>query len=114
MSRCLCKIYINGTLTKTEIHKDNLYKNITGGGNDNIVIGQRFRDVGFSKGLVDDFHVFNRKLTSIEIAQLYDGQALNKILGNPVDKLSQTDHQFLREYYFASINETFTKQLSTR
>ena len=106
------KIYINGTLTKTEIHKDNLYKNITGGGNDNIVIGQRFRDVGFSKGLVDDFHVFNRKLTSIEIAQLYDGQALNKILGNPVDKLSQTDHQFLREYYFASINETFTKQLS--
>ena len=106
------KIYINGKLTKTEIHKDNLYKNITGGGNDNIVIGQRFRDVGFSKGLVDDFHVFNRKLTSIEIAQLYDGQALNKILGNPVDKLSQTDHQFLREYYFASINEAFTKQLS--
>ena len=106
------KIYINGKLTKTEIHKDNLYKNITGGGNDNIVIGQRFRDVGFSKGLVDDFHVFNRKLTSIEIAQLYDGQALNKILGNPVDKLSQTDHQFLREYYFASINETFTNQLS--
>ena len=106
------KIYIDGKLTKTEIHKDNLYKNITGGGNDNIVIGQRFRDVGFSKGLVDDFHVFNRKLTSIEIAQLYDGQALNKILGNPVDKLSQTDHQFLREYYFASINETFTKQLS--
>ena len=106
------KIYIDGKLTKTEIHKDNLYKNITGGGNDNIVIGQRFRDVGFSKGLVDDFHVFNRKLTSIEIAQLYDGQALNKILGNPVDKLSQTDHQFLREYYFTSINETFTKQLS--
>ena len=106
------KIYIDGKLTKTEIYKDNLYKNITGGGNDNIVIGQRFRDVGFSKGLVDDFHVFNRKLTSIEIAQLYDGQALNKILGNPVDKLSQTDHQFLREYYFASINETFTKQLS--
>ena len=106
------KIFIDGKLTKTEIHKDNLYKNITGGGNDNIVIGQRFRDVGFSKGLVDDFHVFNRKLTSIEIAQLYDGQALNKILGNPVDKLSQTDHQFLREYYFASINETFTKQLS--
>ena len=106
------KIYIDGKLTKTEIHKDNLYKNITGGGNDNIVIGQRFRDVGFSKGLVDDFHVFNRKLTSIEIAQLYDGQALNKILGNPVDKLSQADHQFLREYYFTSINETFTKQLS--
>ena len=106
------KIYIDGKLTKTEIHKDNLYKNITGGGNDNIVIDQRFRDVGFSKGLVDDFHVFNRKLTSIEIAQLYDGQALNKILGNPVDKLSQTDHQFLREYYFASINETFTNQLS--
>lgn len=104
-------IYIDGQLTETEIHKDNLYKNITGGGNDNIVIGQRFRDVGFANGLVDDFNVFNRKLTSGEIAQLYDGQTLNKLLSIPMDKLSQTDHNHLREYYFNSINEAYSKQL---
>ena len=105
-------IYIDGQLTETEIHKDNLYKNITGGGNDNIVIGQRFRDVGFANGLVDDFNVFNRKLTSGEIAQLYDGQTLNKLLSTPMDKLSQKDHNHLREYYFSTINEPYSKQLS--
>jgi len=105
-------IYIDGQLTETEVHKDNLYKNITGGGNDNIVIGQRFRDVGFSQGLVDDFHVFDRKLTAGEIAQLYDGQSLTKTLSTPIDKLSEKDHELLREYYFASINKSHNMQLS--
>ncbi|MED5278313.1 MAG: DUF1549 domain-containing protein, partial [Verrucomicrobiota bacterium] len=35
------EIYVDGKPAETEIHKDNLYKNITGGGNDHIVIGQR-------------------------------------------------------------------------
>ena len=47
-------IYVDGKPAETEIHNNN-YKNITGGGNDHIIIGQRFRDVGFAKGLVDDF-----------------------------------------------------------
>ena len=45
------EIYVDGKLAEIEIHKDNLYKNITGGGGDTIVIGQRFRDVGFAEGL---------------------------------------------------------------
>ncbi len=106
------KIYIDGKLAETEIHKDNLYKNITGGGNDNIVIGQRFRDVGFAKGLVDDFQVYDRNLSSIEIAQIHDGQTLNKLLNKPVADLNQIDHDLLREYYFSSINEAYSKQLS--
>ena len=39
----------------TEVIKDNLTKEITGGGGDNIALGERFRDRGFKGGLIDDF-----------------------------------------------------------
>ena len=38
------EIYVDGKLVETEIHKDNLYKNITGGGGDTIVIGGLLND----------------------------------------------------------------------
>jgi len=105
-------IYVDGKLAKTEIHKDNLYKNITGGGNDHIVIGQRFRDVGFAEGLVDDFRVFERELTGGEVAQLHDGQALAKLLAKPADALRQAERDALRAYYLATANKAYTKQLT--
>ncbi len=105
-------IYVDGTLTETEIHKDNLYKNITGGGNDHIVIGQRFRDVGFAKGLVDDFRVFDRELTECEVAQLHDGETLAKLLAKPGNMLSQTERDSLRSYYLATVNDIYAKQLA--
>ena len=106
------EIYVDGKLAKTEIHKDNLYKNITGGGNDHIVIGQRFRDVGFAEGLVDDFRVFERELTGGEVAQLHAGQALAKLLAKPADALRQAERYALRAYYLATANEAYTKQLT--
>ena len=106
------EIYIDGKLAETEIHKDNLYKNITGGGNDHIVIGQRFRDVGFAKGLVDDFCVFDRELTGVEVAQLHDGEILANLLAKPADALSQAEREALRAYYLATSNEAYTKQLA--
>jgi len=105
-------IYVDGELAETEIHKDNLYKNITGGGNDHIVIGQRFRDVGFANGLVDDFRVFDRELTAAEVAQLHDGQTLAKLLAKPADALGQAERDALRAYYLATANESHTKQLA--
>ena len=37
-------LYVNGRASEVEIVRDNLYKNITGSGGDNITIGERFRD----------------------------------------------------------------------
>ena len=105
-------IYVNGKLAETEIHKDNLYKNITGGGGDTIVIGQRFRDVGFAGGLVDDFRVFKRELTGGEVAQIHDGESLAKLLAKPADALGQTERDTLREYFLATSNESHDAQLS--
>ena len=44
--------------------RDQLTKNITGGGNDHLTVGQRFRDRGFKNGLVDEIKVFDRAADS--------------------------------------------------
>ena len=69
------KIYLNGKPANIEVVRDNLYKNITGSGGDNIAIGQRFRDKGFKQGMVDEFKVFNRQLSDLELKHLFDQDA---------------------------------------
>ena len=65
------KIYVDGEATDMQVVRDNLRKDITYGGNEpNLAIGYRFRDNGFKGGTVDEFRVYNRALTPIEIAQL--------------------------------------------
>jgi hypothetical protein len=57
------KIYLDGKLAAVEVIRDNLTKNITGGGHDSISLGQRMRDRGFKGGMVDDFRVFSRDVS---------------------------------------------------
>ena len=47
------RLFLNGVRADCEIVRDNLFKNITGGGRKTITIGARFRDKGFSGGQVD-------------------------------------------------------------
>ena len=102
-------IYLSGEKTECEVVRDNLYKNITGGGGDNIAIGERFRDRGFTNGLVDEFKVFDRKLTSLEIAQLADEKSLNDALQKPKET---SDDQQRYDYYLATIDVDYRAQLS--
>lgn len=59
--------FVDGKAIETETVRDNLTREITGGGSDTIVIGQRMRDNGFKNGLVDDFNVYDCELTAAEI-----------------------------------------------
>ncbi|NIL97656.1 MAG: DUF1549 domain-containing protein, partial [Planctomycetales bacterium] len=106
------KIYLNGEETACEVVRDNLYKNITGGGGDNITIGQRSRDRGFTRGRVDEFQVFDRQLTKLEIAQLYDGQSLTQALRTPVERLSAEQKSGLRQYYLVTLDPEYGSQLT--
>ena len=67
------KIFINGAEAECTVIRNDLYKGITGGGGDNISIGERFRDRGFKNGLVDEFKVFNRNLSNAEVMSLFTG-----------------------------------------
>jgi hypothetical protein len=97
-------IYLNGERAETDVVRDNLYKNITGGGGDNIAIGERFRDRGFTNGLVDEFQVFDRQLTSLEASQLHDGKSLSEALATTV---GNAESQGLLAYYLATANEEY-------
>ena len=93
------RIYLNGELVNTGVVRDNLYKNITGGGDVHLTIGQRFRDRGFKDGLVDEFKVFNRELSKLEIQNLYGVWSI------PAEK-------DLLEYYLVSHSQKYQKVLA--
>ncbi|QEF97725.1 Planctomycete cytochrome C [Stieleria maiorica] len=63
-------IAIDGRRVEAVTVRDHLTKQITGGGGDNLAIGQRFRDRGFTGGEVDSFRVFDCELTDLEIQRL--------------------------------------------
>jgi hypothetical protein len=105
------RLFVDGKQADCEIVRDNLYKNITGGGGDNITIGERFRDRGFARGLVDEFQVFDRQLTALELAQLHDGSSLATAL----QAETRTDRQRdgLHSVYLATVDEAYQRQLQT-
>ena len=105
------RLYIDGVKANTEVVRDNLYKNITGGGGNNLTIGARMRDRGFTNGLVDEIKVFNRQLTGIEVASVHDHKALADLLSVPANKLSTSQRQQLKAYYLAAADKTYQSQL---
>ena len=68
------KIYLDGKPVELEIVRDKLTREITGGGSDTIVIGQRMRDNGFKNGLVDNFLVFDHALSAPAISAIAAGE----------------------------------------
>jgi len=112
-------IYVNGQPAKTEVVRDALTKDITGGGGDEIAIGARFRDRGFIGGLVDEFRVFDRRLSDLEIAELaspgtIDQALLSAMSGEAAsgEAISEATIERLRDHYFASVDTAYAEHLS--
>jgi hypothetical protein len=70
------KVSVNGRPAATTTIRDCLTREITGGGGDTITIGERFRDHGFKDGLIDEFRVFDRQLTPLEVRELAEPGAI--------------------------------------
>jgi cytochrome c553 len=73
------KIFINGRPVATEIIRDRLTREMTGGGGDTIRIGERMRDNGFKEGEVDEFRVFDRMLLPIEVRETFAPGTLSEL-----------------------------------
>ncbi len=95
------RIYLNGKIAEREILRDRLYK---GTGVHTLAFGQRFRDKGFKGGRIDELRIFERNLSSMEVAQLADGRTLTDALSNPIGNEAR-----LREYYFAALDPEMRK-----
>ncbi|QDS88203.1 Planctomycete cytochrome C [Rosistilla ulvae] len=90
------QIFIDGKPMATTVVRDRLTRQITGGGNDNVIIGARFRDRGFKQGLVDEFRVFDRELSQAEAIQLATVDA--------AEALGDAEDSQLRQRYLLSVD----------
>jgi hypothetical protein len=68
-------MHLNGRRAATEVIRDSLTREITGGGGDNIALGERFRDRGFRDGVIDEIRVFDVALTDLECLAVFDPSA---------------------------------------
>ena len=107
------KLYLDGARLESEIIRDKLTKNIEGGGDPDLRLGERFRDVGFKLGQVDELHVFTRELTTIEVAQLSDHESLKALLSTPAKSLNPKALAQLRDYFLATVHQPHTDALAT-
>lgn len=105
------RIYVDGKLAETEIVRDRLTKNITGGGGDNIAIGERFRDRGFKGGQVDQFRVFDCCLTPLEVTRLADRSDKNASDLIQLDALSTDQSDLLAEHHLLRHDATVKASL---
>lgn len=96
------QLWVNGRLAETGVVRDNLNREITGGGGDNISLGERFRDRGFKGGQIDDFRVFSRELTEIEKLAVYRESDALAILHRPTNQLTSDERNQLLNLYLAS------------
>lgn len=72
------RIYVNGQKADVAVVRDRLTRDIrhrtewgdSNAGSVEISLGARFRDVGFREGAIDDFVVFDRRLSPLEVRQL--------------------------------------------
>jgi hypothetical protein len=95
------QIWVNAQPSPQLTVRDNLTRNITGGGGPTIAIGARFRDRGFSQGLVDEFKVFDRALTRVEIEDLMNPGALAKFLKLKTEEMSAAQRTARSRYLAA-------------
>lgn len=105
-------LYLDGHPADTEVVRDSLTKEITGG-KQNLVMGERSRDRGFTNGLADELMVFDRLLTSIEVAQIADGTSLASTLSLAAGQLSPAQRDQLLDYYLATTDAKYREQLET-
>ncbi|MDB5340572.1 MAG: Protein of unknown function (DUF1553)/Protein of unknown function (DUF1549)/Planctomycete, partial [Planctomycetaceae bacterium] len=100
------RIFLNGEPAELEVVRDGLNKDITYGGEPDLAIGYRMRDNGFKSGAVDEFQVFNRELTPLEIRCLAGGNEFETAWKTAADQLNAAQRQGLLDYYLSQISPT--------
>jgi mono/diheme cytochrome c family protein len=107
-------IYLNGKPMEFDIFTDHLKRSILTYGKDketwgnprNLRIGSRDNET-LSDALVDEFSVFDRRLSAVEISGLY-GTA------DPIMVyLKEEDHQALLDYYLLNVSSAYQQHFKT-
>lgn len=105
-------VFVDGEPAATTVIRDKLTKDITGGGGDTIAIGERFRDRGLAGGLVDEFRVFDRALTSLEAREIFAEGSVRSLLDKASSMLTGDEQALLYEYWLATVDKPYRSQLA--
>ncbi|MCA9010063.1 MAG: DUF1549 domain-containing protein, partial [Planctomycetaceae bacterium] len=105
-------IRINGEPADVAVVKDDLTREITGGGGDNIALGERFRDRGFKGGLIDDFRVFSRELSQLEALATFDEAAARNLLNLPVAEMNELQRSILFDHFLKATDAIWQEHLT--
>ncbi len=105
------RLFVNGVPAPTETLKDHLTRDITGGGGDNISLGERFRDRGFKGGAMDDFRVFSRALSPLEALATFKPGEAKALLKKEATALGEPERKALLDYFLATADEDWKKHL---
>jgi hypothetical protein len=103
------RIFVNGEQAETTVVRDSLTKQITGGGGDNIAIGERFRDRGFTGGSVDEFQVYDRELTGIQILRVSRKSGEIPWINQPASSWTQTQLEMVVDHFLRTTDERIAK-----
>ncbi|MGN6544109.1 MAG: DUF1549 domain-containing protein, partial [Aureliella sp.] len=105
------RIYVNGQRAEVDVIKDKLTKEITGGGGDNIALGERFRDRGFKGGKIDESRVYARRLSGLEALGLADEAAAVALLGSS-DQWTDQQRAVVLDYYLGAFDSAWREHLA--
>lgn len=100
------RLFLNGEPANTTIDKDHLTRSISNWSANykDLAIGSRYRDRGFAGGRVDEFRVYDRRLSAVEVAHLHDETALTTLLDKSAGKLNDHDEERLFEYFVLAVD----------
>jgi mono/diheme cytochrome c family protein len=100
---CGVHVYFDGTPVELNVVRDGLTRDIMYGGDEpKLEIGRRFRDSGFKGGRIDQFRLFPRALTPLEVARLAGSDAFAVAWTTPPPALSAEQRDGLFEYFLAT------------
>ncbi|NNJ25417.1 DUF1553 domain-containing protein [Alienimonas chondri] len=101
------RMFIDGEPAAIRVTADSLTRTIAkwGGGYPDLAIGSRYRDRGFKDGIVDEFRLFDRSLTPIEVRGLYEPGSTDALLAKPAETLNEAERNALRAYFLATVHE---------
>jgi hypothetical protein len=105
-------IYVDGKPASVEIVRDNLQKSIVGSGTNQLVLGARFRDVGFKNGELADLRVFDRQLSGLEIASLNQNETRSAAFAESTDQLTESERERQLEYFLRTQDPEYAKKLA--
>lgn len=103
------RIYLNGVEMERVAVKDNLTKEVDnwhtpslGRVREHLVLGERYRDRGFVKGQMDEFQMFDRAISEIEVRALYELESTSLRLTESGKRISPERRDELFEHFFAT------------